>query len=90
MSQSVHAAQEPSLYAYEESNASVLEPVNADMPVPADLSILNSKAVLGFTLLVVILVARLFGQKKKLPAGAKPLPKLPGKFPQQNEHQYFL
>jgi hypothetical protein len=80
MSQSVHAAQEPSLFAFEESleNASILESVKPETPVSADLSILNSKAVWGFSLLVIILLARVFGQKKKLPAGAKPLPKLPG------------
>ncbi|EGP87952.1 unnamed protein product [Zymoseptoria tritici ST99CH_1A5] len=80
MSQVVQAAQEPSRYAFEQSidNATVLEPVSVDTPIPADFSILNSKAVLGFSLLVIILVTRLFGQKKKLPAGAKPLPKLPG------------
>lgn len=92
MSQVIQAAQEPSRYAFEQSieNATVLEPVSVETPIPADFSIFNSKAVLGFSLLVIILVTRLFGQKKKLPAGAKPLPKLPGKSIDKNHARHPL
>ena len=45
----------------------------------SEFSILHSKVLWGFSLLLVIVLARVFGSKDKLPAGAKRLPSIPGK-----------
>lgn len=77
MSQSVHGAHE-AVYSYDASNASAYTGVSAESPVAAEFSLLHSRAVWAFSLLLAFLVARVFTQKK-LPPGVKRLPKLPGK-----------
>lgn len=47
--------------------------------VPSGFSLLQSKVLIGFSLLLMIVLARAFGpRKQKLPPGVRPLPRLPG------------
>ena len=47
-------------------------------PMPAEMGFLqNPKIALGFCFLMVFILGKVFGGKK-LPAGVKPLPRLPG------------
>ena len=47
----------------------------------SEFSLLHSKVLWGFSLLLAVVLAKVFSSKSKLPAGAKRLPYLPGMFP---------
>ena len=70
------------LYAYGDaaSNGSLKDSLLAQNSLPFDSSFLQSKVIWGFSLLLVVVLAKVFGSKEKLPAGTRPLPKLPGMF----------
>lgn len=73
-----HSIREDSgLYSYGDA-ASNVTAFLADT-LPSDFSLLHSKVVWGFSLVLVLVLAKVFGSKDKLPAGAKRLPYLPGK-----------
>lgn len=80
MSQPVLAKQEPTLSSYEETlnQSASLESFHVETPVSSGFTMMNSTALWGFSLLIVILIVRVFGRGQKLPAGAKQLPRLPG------------
>lgn len=82
MSQAVLAKQEPTLSSYEDTmnQSSPLEPFHVETPVSSDFNVLKSTTIWGFSLLLIILIVRLFGRQQKLPAGAKQLPRLPGEW----------
>lgn len=76
MAQSIHASNDAGLYSYEAGNTSAFDGVQSDAP---EFSLLHSRAVWAFSIVVAFLIARIFTQKQKLPAGVKRLPKIPGK-----------
>ena len=69
------------LYSYGEaaSNGSLKDALFAETSLPTDFSLLQSKVVWGFSLLLVIVLAQVFGSKSNLPKGVRALPKLQGK-----------
>lgn len=92
MSQAILAKQEPTLSSYEDTTnqSSTMESFHVETPVSSDFTMLNSTTLWGFSLLVVILVVRVFGRKQKRPLGAKPLPRLPGKLRLISVDDYML
>lgn len=79
MSQSVKAIQEsvlPLTDSYD--NSSYTEQPLLEASLPTDFSFLHSKAVWAFATILILVLARIFGSKQKLPAGVKRLPGLPG------------
>ena len=66
------------IYSYGEAvgNASLKDSLLGET---SDFSILHSKVLWGFSLLLVVVLAKVFGSKEKLPAGARKLPALKGK-----------
>lgn len=60
------------------NQSSVTETFRVETPVSSTFHMLNSTTVWGFSLLIVLLIVRVFASKQKLPAGAKQLPRLPG------------
>lgn len=75
MAQSIQSGSEQMLYASD--NAS--ESANVLSPVPSGFSFGHPRVAIGFTLLLLIVLARVFGAgKQKLPPGVKRLPRLPG------------
>lgn len=78
MAQSIQAAGG----LYPSDNASFVDSAKLDAST-AGLSLLqNPKVLIGFTIVLMIVLANVFG-KKKLPAGAKPLPMHPGELVQK-------
>ena len=76
MAQSIQAVGEQMLYPAD--NASFAESTKLDAPTATALSMLQHPMIaIGFALLLIVLAGRAFGGKK-LPAGTKPLPILPG------------
>lgn len=82
MPQAVLSKQESTLSSYEDTmnQSSSTGSFHVEAPEVAGSNMLNSATVWGLSLLVVLLIARVFGRKNKLPTGAKQLPRLPGKF----------
>ncbi|KAF2716666.1 putative P450 monooxygenase [Polychaeton citri CBS 116435] len=77
MAQPVKAAQGSTLYSYEDRlNASDGSAV--DGAASTEFNPMNSKLVWGFSILLVLVIARIFTNRSKLPAGVKRLPRLPG------------
>lgn len=81
MSQAVLSKQESTLSSYQDTmnQSSPTESFHVEAPIASDSWMSNSATIWGLSLLVVILIVRVFGPKQKLPAGAKQLPRLPGK-----------
>ena len=76
MAQSIQSVSEQMLYSA--GNASS-DAANMLTPVPAGFSFFQPRVALGFSLLLLIVLARVFGAgKQKLPPGVKRLPRLPG------------
>lgn len=66
---------------YGADNSSYSDSGILEAPKPTELGFLqNPKVALGFCFLVVLILGKVFGGKK-LPAGVKPLPRLPGTAP---------
>ena len=63
---------------YGAGNTSNTDSPLLDAPKPMEMGFLqNPKIALGFCFLMVFILGKIFGGKK-LPAGVKPLPRLPG------------
>jgi hypothetical protein len=77
----VHSVREQGLFGWGDgaNNGSLKDTLFAETSLPTDFSLLQSKVVWGFTLVLAIVLAKVFGSKKKLPPGTRPLPSLPGK-----------
>lgn len=75
MAAAVQSIREHGLY-HTVGNAS--DAIFAETSLEGDMSLLSSKVVWGFSLLLVLVLARVFGSKSSLPAGTRALPKLPG------------
>lgn len=66
---------------YGTDNASYSDSSILEAPKPTELGFLqNPKIALGFCFVLVFILGKIFGGKK-LPAGVKPLPRLPGTAP---------
>lgn len=73
------SAGESTLYGAE--NVSYTDSSILEAPKPTELGFLqNPKVALGFCFVLVFILGKVFGGKK-LPAGVKPLPRLPGTNP---------
>ena len=71
------ASQEQVVYGADNASASGQDYMS---PVPSGFSLFQPRVALGFGLILLIVLARVFGGKRKLPAGVKPLPRLPGTY----------
>lgn len=77
MAEYVSASNEQMQFAPD--NASMAEaPHDIAGPVAAGFFSSQPKVLIGFALLLVIVLAKVFGSKEKLPPGVKRLPRLPG------------
>lgn len=81
MAQAVLVKQESTISSYQDimNQSSTTEPFRVETPLSSEFNLLNSATAWGFSLLAIILIVRVFARKQKLPAGAKQLPRLPGK-----------
>lgn len=62
-----------------DTNASFAENINAATTAATGFALLqNPKVALGFCLVFVFVLERVLRGRRKLPAGVKPLPRLPG------------
>lgn len=77
----VHSIREQGLFGDGAAaiNSSQQESLLADTSLPSDFSLLHSKVVWGFTLLLAFVLAKVLGSKSNLPPGTRPLPALKGR-----------
>lgn len=75
MSQTIQAAQEHARY-YVSNASNHLAGLKVEAPVAA--ALLDSRALWALGVVVALVLARIFTQKPKLPAGVKRLPRVPG------------
>lgn len=80
MAQSIQASTGNTLYSYEDTINATGGKVQVDGSLPTEFNPMNSKIVWGFSVLLVLVLARVFGGGRKLPPGAKGLPRLPGMY----------
>lgn len=76
MAETIQASAD-SLY-YSANNASDYAGVTVDSPVAPGFSLLHSRAIWAFGLLIAVVLAKIVTTRPKLPAGTKELPKIPG------------
>jgi len=79
MAQSIKVDNTPVKFSAENISGKV-EHASIDAPAPSGLTAFSPTVILGFAFIVLFVLARAFGvgKKQKLPAGVKPLPRLPG------------
>ena len=70
--ESIKASAEQMVYNADNATASM----DSMSPIPSGFSLYQPRVTIGFALILLIVVARIFGAgKPKLPAGVKPLPR---------------
>jgi hypothetical protein len=81
MAQSIKVDNTPVKFSAENISGKV-EHASIDAPAPSGLTAFSPTVILGFAFIVLFVLARAFGvgKKQKLPAGVKPLPRLPGMY----------
>lgn len=77
----IHSIREHGLFedGVAASNYSSQASLFAETSMPSDFSLLHSKVVWAFTLLLAFVVAKILGSKSELPPGTRPLPALKGR-----------
>jgi len=78
MAQSIQSSAEQMLYSSDNASSTSTNPLS---PVTSGSFFLQPRVAIGFSLLLLIVLARVFGAgKQKLPPGVKRLPRLPGTY----------